>query len=91
MYCIYTKSVLISWTVKVLSSNLGLKGWMTKSGVQTYGIALYQWSIFKETQHKGSISPEVELRFCPGLLLFKYCTGGHDLSSFLCLYYTYLW
>jgi len=34
--------------------------------------------------------PDVKLRFCPWLLLFKYWTGGPDPSSSLCLYYVYL-
>ncbi len=33
----------------------------------------------------------MELRFCPWLLLFKYCTGGQDPSSFLRLHNVYLW
>ncbi len=32
----------------------------------------------------------VELRFCPRYILFKYLTGGPDLSSSLCTYYVYL-
>ncbi len=41
--------------------------------------------IFKELLRKiGSAWPGVDLRFCPWLLLFKYWTGGSNLSSSLC-------
>jgi hypothetical protein len=35
--------------------------------------------------------PEVELRFCPRLLLFKLWTCGSDPTSSLCLLHMYLW
>jgi hypothetical protein len=35
----------------------------------------------------GSAPPEVDLRFCPWLLLSKYWTDGPDPSSSLCLHY----
>jgi hypothetical protein len=48
-------------------------------------------AIFKKLWEKGSALPEVELRFCPWLLLFEYWTGRPEPSSSLCIHYIYLW
>ena len=40
---------------------------------------------------KGSASPGVDLRFCPLVLLFKYCTGVSNESSSLGLNYVFIW
>jgi hypothetical protein len=34
--------------------------------------------------------PEVELRFCPWIILFNFWTGRTDLRSSLCPYYVYM-
>jgi len=47
---------------------------------------------FKELQYCATNSgpPEVELRFCPWIILFKYWTCRPDLGSSLCPYYVYM-
>jgi hypothetical protein len=47
-------------------------------------------AIFKNYWTTRSAWPEVELRFCPWHLLFKYWTGGSDLNFSLCLLYVSL-
>ncbi len=44
--------------------------------------------IFIQYCTTNSSSPEVELRFCQWIILYKYWTGRPDLSSFLCPYYS---
>ncbi len=45
--------------------------------------------ISKDYWAANSGSPEVELRFFPWLILFKYWTGWPDVSPSLCPYYLY--
>ncbi len=54
-----------------------------------YSKTVYRGWNLKELLFNKLGLPEVELRFWPWFILFKYWTGWLDLSSSLCLYYVW--
>ncbi len=83
---IYWHRFLISW--KHRKRACGVCGWGGGAD-DVADCVVWGWNFFKELlRDKLSLTwgwAEVELRFCPWLLLFNYRTGGPEVISSLCL------